>query len=151
MTHASHDPDALGPPAVQPGKHERPVSFGAELRDAVAPRTVILVVGVLLLQLGFILSYVGAFHAPTPQHVPVALVAPAQVSSQVLPQINGLPGRPLDVTAATDQDAALALVTSARASAALVYNASGSQDTLYVASGGGVSVVTRGRAGGHPG
>jgi maltodextrin utilization protein YvdJ len=35
--------------------------FLAEFRDAVSVRTVLLVVGVLLLQLGFILSYVGAF------------------------------------------------------------------------------------------
>jgi hypothetical protein len=39
-------------------------SIADDLRDAIAPRTVLLVTGVLLLQLGFILSYVGAFHTP---------------------------------------------------------------------------------------
>ena len=31
--------------------------------------------GVLILQLGFIASYVAAFHQPTPRDIPIAVVA----------------------------------------------------------------------------
>jgi hypothetical protein len=44
--------------------------FLDELHDAVSLRTFLLVFGVLLLQLGFILSYVGAFHSPRPVRIP---------------------------------------------------------------------------------
>ena len=74
------------------GRHEAPPepsrpateTFGEELRDAFAPRTLLLVVGVALLCLGFVLSYVGAFHDPTPHRIPVAVVAPEQVSGQLV-------------------------------------------------------------------
>jgi hypothetical protein len=42
--------------------------FTAELRDALTPRALLLV-AVLGLQLGFILSYLGAFHSPSPHQV----------------------------------------------------------------------------------
>ncbi len=45
-------------------------NFRRELSEAIAPRTVVLVFGALLLQLGFIASYVGAFHDPEPHRVP---------------------------------------------------------------------------------
>ena len=48
-----------------------------ELLPGVTRRAAVLVIGVLLLQFGFVLSYVGAFHAPTPRDVPLAVVAPA--------------------------------------------------------------------------
>lgn len=49
---------------------------GQELRDAVSPRAVVPVLGVLLLQLGFIASYVGALHRAQPRNVPITVVAP---------------------------------------------------------------------------
>jgi hypothetical protein len=138
------------------GKHERSsdgddlaapedgggTGFLAEVRDAVSARTVVLVVGVLLIQLAFILSYVGAFHAPRPHRIPVVVVAPAQVSRQVVGRLNGLPGAPLAAIAAADRAAAVAAVRAGRQSAALLVNPGGSRDTLLVASGGGSSVVT---------
>ena len=42
----------------------QPVGMRAEIRDAVSLRTVGLVIGVLFIQLAFVLSYVGAFHQP---------------------------------------------------------------------------------------
>ncbi len=114
-----------------------------ELRDAVAPRTVGLVVGVLLLQLGFISSYVGAFHAPTPHHISITVVAPAQVSGQFIDGLNGLPGEPLAAAAATNEAAARAQLADGVISAVLVVNPSGTADMLLVASGGGTSVATR--------
>ena len=76
---------------VIPSKTAEPVSpkqaqgFVAELFAAVTARTLLLVIGVLLIQLGFVLSYVGAFHHPTPQRVPVAVVAPAQIRATSRP------------------------------------------------------------------
>jgi len=116
--------------------------FFAELADSVRPRTVVLVVGVLLLQLGFILSYVGAFHAPTPSNVPIAVVGPAQVAGQLAAQLNAAPSHPLEVTALTDEQDAQRRVRNGDPSAALIVNVSGTQDRLLVASGGGASVVT---------
>ncbi|MFD0349173.1 hypothetical protein ACFQ0M_30245 [Kitasatospora aburaviensis] len=37
-------------------------------------------IAVLLLQLGFITSYVGALHEPRPHELSIAVVAPPQVS-----------------------------------------------------------------------
>jgi hypothetical protein len=49
-----------GPPAA-PGK---PQGFLGQFWDAVSVRTVSLIIGVLLLQIGFILSYVGPSTRP---------------------------------------------------------------------------------------
>jgi hypothetical protein len=46
----------------------------------------------LVLTLAFAFSYVGAFHDPTPHHVPVAVVGPTAVAAQ----LNGVPHAPLD-------------------------------------------------------
>jgi hypothetical protein len=113
-------------------------SFGAELRDAVSVRTVGLIVGVLFLQLAFILSYVGAFHAPTPDRIPVAVVGPAAVSDQ----LNALPGHPLAATPVTGEAAARAQLRAGDTSAVLLVDPSGTRDSLLVASGGGASLVT---------
>ena len=85
---------------------EPPETLQDRFRDAIAPRTLALGVGVLLLQLGFILSYLGAFHSPTPHHVPVAVVAPAQAAGQIVDKLNGLAGEPIAATAAAGEDAA---------------------------------------------
>lgn len=130
------------------GRHEATASetsdpsFRDEVRDAVAPRTVALVVGVLMLQLAFILSYVGAFHSPKPHNIEVAVVAPAQVSARTVAQLNGLPSAPIRATAATDEATALAQLRDARTAAALVIDPSGTSDTLLVASAGGTAVAT---------
>lgn len=113
--------------------------FWAEFRDAVAPRTVLLLVGVLLLQLGFITSYVGAFHAPRPHRIAL-VVAPAGVAGQLAPQLDALPGAPLRVGAVADRSTAERLVRTGRTSAALVVDPAGSTDELLVAEAGGTSV-----------
>ena len=127
------------------GRHERPeppVGFWQEVKDAVAPRTIGLVVGVLLLQIGFVLSYVGAFHQPTPYEVKVAVVAPAQVSSNLVTQLNALPGTPLLVTSAADEATARDQLTRGDTSAVLVVDPGGTQDRLLTASAGGVATDT---------
>ena len=51
-----------------------------EFRDAVTVRAVVLVGGVAVLQLGFLASYVGAFHRPVPPRLPMAIAAYALVT-----------------------------------------------------------------------
>lgn len=115
--------------------------FWAEVWDAVAPRTVALVIGVLVIQLLFIASYVGAFHKPTPHRVPVQLVAPAAVAGQFAAQLDSLPGRPVAATVADGVTAAAAAVRSDRAAGALVVDPNSKTDTVLVASGGGAALA----------
>ncbi|CAN5723463.1 DUF3533 domain-containing protein [soil metagenome] len=121
-------------------KHERSESLLEGLRDAMAPRTVLLGVGVLILQFGFILSYLGAFHAPTPQHIPVAVVAPDQVSQSVVDRLNGIAGQPITASAAVDEQTARSALQTASTSAVYVVDPAGTNDRLLIASAGGTSV-----------
>ena len=79
-------PDSMPAESVSPKQSQ---GFVAELFDAITPRTVFLVSGVLLIQLAFVLSYVGAFHHPTPHQVPVVVVAPAQIRATSQPNSAG--------------------------------------------------------------
>jgi len=132
------------------GRHERvepieepvPQGFWGELKDAVSLRTVALVVGVLLLQIGFVLSYVGAFHHPTPHRVPIAVVAPAQPGEQLVGQLNGINGEPLVATLVADEATARAQIADGTVSAALVVDTSGTKDSLLVATAAGASKAT---------
>lgn len=126
-------PDRADAPA-RPG-------FLNEVRDALAVRTVLLVGGVLLLQLAFIVSYVGAFHAPKPHEIPVAVVAPAPQAEGLVRQLNSLPEDPVRATA-LDEAEARSRLRRGETSAVLLVDPRGTQDTLLVASGGGTSVVS---------
>src|SRR3954469_19825990 len=99
----------------QHGAHEAPAR---ELIPGVTRRAAALVIGVLLLQLGFVLSYVGAFHAPTPREIPIAVVAPAGApggtAQQVADQLDGLDGDPLDAQVADNESAARARLADRR-------------------------------------
>jgi hypothetical protein len=103
----------------------------------------LLVLGVLLLQLGFILSYVAAFHAPRPHGVPVAVVVPAAPaeSARIAASLDSLPSRPLRASPVTSPAQARQQVVTAASSAALIVSPAGRVDTLLVASGGGTSVA----------
>ena len=61
-----------------------------------------LFVGVLLLQMGFILSYVAAFHQPTPRDIEIAVIAdqgtPDGMDQQIADKLNAIDGSPLDLT-----------------------------------------------------
>ncbi|SDE66752.1 hypothetical protein SAMN05660485_01471 [Blastococcus fimeti] len=132
------------------GRHEAPAepgrpaseTFTEELRDAFAPRTLVLVVGVALLCLGFVLSYVGAFHDPTPHRIPVALVAPAQVSDQLVDGLNDIDGGPVRARAVDDEATARRLLERDEISGALLVDPSGTVDTLLVATGQGAAIST---------
>lgn len=118
-------------------------SFRAELADAVAPRTVLLVLGVLAVQLGFVASYVGAFHDPQPHDVSIGVVAPGRAAaSQVVSRLEGIDGHPLSAQVVADRRSAVAQVEDAELAGAIVVAPHGQHDELLVASGGGASLVT---------
>jgi hypothetical protein len=118
------------------------MTFREELRDAIAPRTVGLVFAVLLLQLGFILSYVGAFHHPTPNRIPIVVVAPASAVGPLVSKLNSVASEPLHATAATNESVARRQLTQGDTSGVLIVDPETKKDTLLVASAGGGSVAT---------
>jgi hypothetical protein len=131
------------------GRHESaeeavaPQGVWAEFKDAVAIRTVGLIVGVLLLQLGFILSYVGAFHSPTPHQIPLGVVSSStQTSDQTVAQLNAIQRSPVKAVTVSDRAAAEQQIHSGDLSAALIIDTQGTADTLLTSSGGGVSVAS---------
>jgi hypothetical protein len=129
-------------PAAQPAPATRQ-GFLGELWDAVAPgRTFALVIAVLLIQLGFVLSYVGAFHHPTPHGVPIALVAPAQISGKLVGELNAIHGHPLHATAVSNEAAGRTLLRRGSTSGVLIVNPTGKTDALLVAGGGGAALAT---------
>ncbi|MFJ3902777.1 DUF3533 domain-containing protein [Streptomyces sp. NPDC090025] len=113
------------------------MSLVAELKSAVTPRAALLVVGVFALQLLFIASYVGALHNPKPKDVPFGVVAPQQVSTVLLEQLEKLPGEPLDPRAVGSEADATKKIMNREIDGALVVDPAGRTDTLLVASGGG--------------
>ncbi|MFT7835886.1 DUF3533 domain-containing protein [Saccharothrix sp. BKS2] len=133
MTH----PSPTGQPVT--GGQER-TRFADELRDALDLRAVLLILGVLALQLGFVLSYIGAFHAPTPHRIPVAVVAPAPVADQLVQRLDALDGEPLRARTADSEDRARALILDRTVDAAIVVDTGGTTDTLLVASASGPAV-----------
>jgi hypothetical protein len=74
---------------------------------APTPKAVALVlIPALVLMLAFAFSYVGAFHDPTPHHVPVAVAGPPAVAAQ----LDRLPGAPLDARRAASRGDALSQI-----------------------------------------
>lgn len=116
-----------------------------ELRDAVSLRTVGLVAGVLLLQLAFIASYIGAFHHPSPHGISLGVVAPGSQATAITDQLDNLDGDPLDPKVVSDAASARRQVTHGDLTAALIVSSASasasSKDTLVVASGGGTSLT----------
>lgn len=111
-----------------------PVSVGVLRRPA------LLLLGVLVLQLAFIASYVAAFHRPTPHAVPIGVVAPVGATpgtaQRVADTLSGLPGRPL--AAHVVDDAAFAAVqVRDRALAAYLAVGDSTAEHLYVAGAEG--------------
>ncbi|MEV6314850.1 DUF3533 domain-containing protein [Streptomyces sp. NPDC051776] len=125
-----------------PGESRPRPAFLDEVGAAVSGRAALLIVGVLLLQLAFIASYIGAFHAPSPHRVPIALAAPEQVRDTVAGRLESLPGEPLEVTAeAPDEANARRRIRDREVDGALVIDPRGTTDTLLVASGAGSALA----------
>ncbi|MFJ5129260.1 DUF3533 domain-containing protein [Streptomyces sp. NPDC088555] len=118
------------------------MTFVDEVKNAVTPRAALLVIGVLGLQLLFIASYVGALHKPKPTDVPFGVVAPRQMSAQLLTDLKNLPGGPLDPRTVANAATAREQILDRRIDGALVVDPRGTTDTVLVASGGGASLAT---------
>jgi hypothetical protein len=118
------------------------VNFTGELKDAITKRAVFLVLGVLGLQVLFVVSYVGALHRPSPSRVPFDLVAPAPAAAPLSTRLNGLPGQPLSVSVTGTAAEARSGVLNRDVYGALVVSpaTAAPRDTLYVASGGGAAL-----------
>ncbi|WP_045298737.1 ABC transporter permease [Saccharothrix sp. ST-888] len=116
--------------------------FLAELKDAVKPRAALLVIAVLLLQLGFITSYVGALHHPAPHRLSIAVVAPPQVSPKLVAGLESVPKDAVKAVPAASPEAATAQLKDQRIYAALVFDPSGTEDTLLVAGARGAAAAT---------
>ncbi|MFI1524497.1 DUF3533 domain-containing protein [Kitasatospora cineracea] len=128
MATRAPDPSPQGP---------RPMRL---LRDAVTPRAALVMFGVLLLQLGFALSYMGAFHDPKPHGLRVAVVAPPAVQQQAVAKLDALPGDPVDASPAADEAQARQLLLDRGTDAAALIDPARDRDTLLVASAAGTSV-----------
>lgn len=115
--------------------------------DRYSPRQIMVavVLGVLLLQLGFITSYVAAFHQPTPRDIPIAVIAdpglPAGADQQVTDRLNGIDGHPVDARIAANTFEARTLIRDREIMGAYVISPTG-PDTLITASGAGSSAAT---------
>lgn len=148
MTHVQSDtrlPVSTTASMTGPGKHatpDQPETRSERLRDILSARTLVPAIGVLILQFGFILSYLGAFHAPAAHHIPVTVVAPQQVTAQVVDRLNTIAGQPVQATGSTDAVAARQSLQNGETSAVYLVDSAGNSDHLLVASGGGTSVTT---------
>ncbi|GAA2908302.1 DUF3533 domain-containing protein [Streptomyces thioluteus] len=116
-------------------------SFAREVRTAVTGHAALLVIGVLLLQLAFIASYVGAFHHPEPTDIRLGVVAPQQARASLVERLGALPGGPLDPSAEDDAERAALRIRARELDAALVVDPRGTTDTLLVAGGAGASLA----------
>src|SRR5215475_12294775 len=77
---------------------------GLMANTAPTPKAVALVLlPATVLMLAFAFFYIGAFHDPTPHHVPLAVVGPPAVAAQ----LNRLPGEPLDARQVSSRSDAL--------------------------------------------
>ncbi|MGB2947784.1 MAG: hypothetical protein WBB99_02440 [Rhodococcus sp. (in: high G+C Gram-positive bacteria)] len=99
--------------------------------------------GVLILQLGFIASYVAAFHQPTPRDIPIAVVAeqglPADIAIDTAARLNAIDGAPLATRTADSTGEARTLLRDREILGAYVLSPSGT-DTLVTASAAGSSI-----------
>ena len=99
--------------------------------------------GVLILQLGFIASYVAAFHQPTPRDIPIAVVTeqglPADIAVDTAARLNAIDGAPLAARTADNTGEARTLLRDREILGAYVLSPSGT-DTLVTASAAGSSI-----------
>ncbi|EME24060.1 hypothetical protein G419_00865 [Rhodococcus triatomae BKS 15-14] len=102
-------------------------------------------IGVLLLQIGFITSYVAAFHQPTPRDIPIAVVAdsalPAGTAQQTVDRLNAIDGHPVRARVAASTYETRTLIDAREVMGGYVIAASG-PDTLVVATAAGSSAAT---------
>src|SRR4051812_15208237 len=112
------------------------VARGTIAGMAPTPKAVALVLlPALVLMLAFALSYVGAFHDPTPHDVPLAVVGPPSLATQ----LDQLPGDPLDTRESPSRSDALSQIDDRE-----VYGAyEAATNRLYVASAANRATAVR--------
>ncbi len=137
---ADRDETPRRPAAAREVPPERAPGVWSEIRDAVRPRSAILVLATLCLGVGFILSYVGALHHPAPRNLPFDVVAPSAVQAQTVSGLADLPGKPLTPRLISDAQTARARVADRTSTGALVIDPTSNTDTLYVASAASPSI-----------
>jgi hypothetical protein len=125
------------PQSARTGQAGADTRSGGQLRT-----TVLLVVGVFVLQLGFIFSYVAAFHDPKPHRVPVAIVAPAALASRGVGAIDAIPQQVARARALSSTTAAREQILTGSISAAIIVNPASTTDRVLYASGGGAAVAS---------
>jgi len=108
-------------------------------RALLTSRSALLVLGVLAIQLGFIYSYVGAFHKPTPHEVPVAVVAPSTVARRVATELDRLPGRPVHPEVVANEAAARRMIGDEQLDGAVVVAPRSEHWLVAGADGGALS------------
>lgn len=114
--------------------------FRDRVKDVLSLRTIALIVGVMVVQLAFIASYVGAFHSPDPHALTVTVVGTKGYQNYTANQLNKIEGRPVWAYASTDRAGAEQDLRDGRRQAVFVVNQSGKQDTLLVSSAQGASI-----------
>jgi hypothetical protein len=97
---------------------------------ALPPTTLLLVFAVLLLQLGFIFSYVAAFHNPKPHRIPLAIVAPSDIAPRVVDELDAIPGHVANARAVATEAQARQQIRTGTISAAIIVNTTGTTDQL---------------------
>jgi hypothetical protein len=127
---------AAGPPTVDVPSRR---TLLGEFKDAVTVRAVFLVVGVALVQLAFITSYVGAFHKPVPYRMPIAVVAPASDRARLVAALNGIAGSPLEATAVPSEAAGIRQLLERSVYGVLVIDPNAATERVLEASASGVS------------
>ena len=133
-------PDRASPGAPPPVGGVRPTLVG-EFKDAVTVRAVFLVVGVAVIQLAFITSYVGAFHRPVPYRLPVAVAAPSDESVRLVAALNAIAGTPLEATAVPNAASGTSELLRRSVYGVLVVTPGSSGARLVEASASGVSAA----------
>jgi hypothetical protein len=74
--------------------------------------------------------------------VPIAVVAPAQISGRLVSELNAIHGQPLHATAVADETIGRTLLRHGSTSGVLIVNPTGKTDALLVAGGGGAATAT---------
>jgi hypothetical protein len=111
---------------------------GDRLVRSVVIRTVMFVVAILLLELGFIASYAGALHAPAPNRVPVAAVAPASTFDDLAAELRKA-GAPVQLQQAPSAGSATDRLRTGQVFAVVVVEPTHLQ--LLVAPASGAAIV----------
>ncbi len=86
--------------------------FNRHLKDSSYPRTAVLIVGVLAMEIGFIFSYVGGLTKPYPHHVAFGIVGPSGIDTLLAAKIKSSGTQFDPVIISNEKDANLALYSN---------------------------------------